>query len=175
MRRLHPTRFLVVFGGLTLLAVLCVLAVGHCASVSLRDAGRMVGPEVLEIVEGVELSIPQGYEAWAKSEPYPSVDVFRSDASLELALSVLVLPSQEASAAFSILRSEVFVEPAPVGLPGSWEWGVAGDSREGQDTDFLAQAMTTVAGSGVVVTVHSAALESDNDSAAEAIVRFLHE
>lgn len=175
MRRLHPTRFLVVFGGLALLVLLCAFVVARCMLVSLMDEGRTVGPEVLRIAEGIELWIPEGYEAWVRDEPYSGVDVFRSDGSLPLAVSVLVVPSQEASAVLSLLRSEVYVEPAPIGLPSGWEWGVARDSREGHDTDFLAQAITTAGGNGVVVTVHSAALEGDNDSPAAAIVRFLHE
>jgi hypothetical protein len=127
---------------------------------------------VLRIAEDVDLSVPEGYEAWTTDEPYPRFDVFRSDASLELVADVTVLPSGVASETLAVLRGQLDLESSPPGLE-SWEWGVA---REfGVEDSLIARATRVVAGRGIVVNVYRAALESDDDSAAEATVRFLHE
>jgi len=171
MRQFAPTR-LVLLLGLVFLAVSCPLTGCHRTSGGFEDDSRTVGPGILRIADEVNLTVPEGYEAWTTDEPYPRVDVFRSDVSLQLVVDVAVLPSDVASETLAVLRGQVDLRPSPLGLE-SWEWGLARESKE--ESPLLARATKRLAGRGIVVNVYRAALETEDDSAAEVLARFLHE
>ncbi|MBS3974598.1 MAG: hypothetical protein KGZ89_07020 [Actinobacteria bacterium] len=175
MRRLRLTRKLAIIGGLTFFAALLAFAFAYVYLGIFMNEDPTVGPDVLMVAEGVELSIPEGYEAWTVDEPYRRFDVYRSNEALDLVLRALVLPSQVASRALPALRSEVAVKPAPAMLPDSWEWGIFQAPQDDLEVNALARVIKEVEGGAVVVTVYRPALESDEDSAEEAIVRFLRE
>lgn len=170
MRSSSSPRRLLFVGGLVVFAASCLLTGCYCASQDAWEDGRTMGPTVLRIADDVELTVPEGYEAWTTDEPHSRVDVFRSSDSLELVMDVTVLPSEVPSETLSDLRRRVALEPSPAGLE-SWEWGVVQESVG--ERLLIAQAARSVADGVVLVNVYRAALEGSDDSAAEVITRFL--
>lgn len=173
-------RAIAVFG---VLVVLTLAVIAYVLVLRIDKQGMTAGPATLEILGGLKLVIPEGYEAYSVSasdvapidhETRPwirSESLFRADDSLDPVLDVEVYRSDVATAVLEGLRSGLVPGRLPQKFGGSWTWHTLSDPADDPGRNAIAIASRRFDEGVVVVTIYRIAIKGDMDSPESVFLR----
>lgn len=165
------------------LVVLASAVIAYVLVLRIDEQGLTAGPATLEILGGLELVIPEGYEAYSVSasdvdpinhETRPwirSESLFRADDSLDPVLDVNVFSSDVATAVLEGMRSGLAPGRLPQKFGGSWTWHTLPDPADDPGRNAIAIASRRFDEGVVLVTIYRIAIKGDMDSPESVFLR----